>query len=187
MASEEFAARGFEKASYNTIIEKCKLSKGVMYYYFDDKLDLFNTILEEANDCYLQYIGEWKSCKTRDEFWAQVKELFYKSMAFFEEDPKAARLVAMSMNHPEILSKTYAQLEAASASWFLQVLKEGQSLEAVREDIPMDYLLRLIFGFGQASDQWMLSKWHSSSLTDLMNDAEIVYSVFKEFLSPGNR
>lgn len=155
-----------------------------MYYYFNDKLDLFNTILDEANDSYLEYVGAWKKCSTDDEFWAQVKELFYQSMAFFEEDPRAARLLTMSMNHPEILSRTYAQLEAASSSWFIEVLKEGQTLKAVRQDIPMEYMLRLIFGFGQASDQWMLSKWQSSSLTDLMNDAEIVFRVFKEFLSP---
>ena len=83
VASEEFAAHGFENASYNAIIEKCKLSKGVMYYYFDDKLDLFQTILSEANQSYLDYIGQWKNCSNKDEFWAQIKEIFYQSMAFF--------------------------------------------------------------------------------------------------------
>ncbi|HMO23287.1 MAG TPA: TetR/AcrR family transcriptional regulator, partial [Candidatus Melainabacteria bacterium] len=183
-ASEEFAAHGFENASYNAIIEKCKLSKGVMYYYFDDKLDLFQTILSEANQSYLEYIGHWKSCSNKDEFWAQIKEIFYQSMAFFEEDPRAARLVAMSMKHPEILSRTYEQLEAISSSWFIRVISEGQELGAVRDDIPMDYLLRLIFGMGQASDQWMLSKWQESSLSDLMKDAELVFKIFREFLDP---
>ncbi|HMP51360.1 MAG TPA: TetR/AcrR family transcriptional regulator [Candidatus Melainabacteria bacterium] len=184
VASEEFAAHGFENASYNAIIEKCKLSKGVMYYYFDDKLDLFQTILSEANQSYLEYIGHWKSCSNKDEFWAQIKEIFYQSMAFFEEDPRAARLVAMSMKHPEILSRTYEQLEAISSSWFIRVISEGQELGAVRDDIPMDYLLRLIFGMGQASDQWMLSKWQESSLSDLMKDAELVFKIFREFLDP---
>ena len=37
---------GFEQASYNRIIERAGLSKGAMYYYFDDKLDLYVTVLE---------------------------------------------------------------------------------------------------------------------------------------------
>ena len=88
------------------------------------------------------------------------------------------------MKHPEILSRTYEQLEALSSSWFIRVISEGQQLGAVRDDIPMDYLLRLIFGMGQASDQWMLSKWQESSLSDLMKDAELVFKIFREFLDP---
>ena len=47
-AAEEFAARGFEAASYNRIIERAGTSKGAMYYYFEDKADLFTTVVAEA-------------------------------------------------------------------------------------------------------------------------------------------
>ena len=184
VASEEFANHGYEKASYNSIIEKCKLSKGVMYYYFDDKRDLFNTIINEANESYLDFIGVWKECQNKDEYWNQVKELFLKSIAFFDQDPRAARLVTMSLKSPDILSETYKQLEQSATGWFTDVLKEGQTLNAVRDDIPMDYLVRLVFGFGQASDQWMLSRWETSSQTEMMQDMDTIFNLLVEFLSP---
>ena len=34
-------AHGFENASLNRIIKKAGISKGAMYYYFDDKMDLY--------------------------------------------------------------------------------------------------------------------------------------------------
>lgn len=186
VASEEFANHGYEKASYNAIIEKCNLSKGVMYYYFDDKRDLFNTIINEANESYLDFIGVWKECGKKEEYWAQIRELFLKSIAFFDKDPRAARLVSMSLKSPDILSETYKQLEHSATGWFTDVLKQGQSLSAVRDDIPMDYLVKLVFGFGQASDQWMLSKWESSSQTEMMQDIDTVFNLLVEFLSPKN-
>ena len=184
VASHEFAEHGFEKASYNAIIEKCGLSKGVMYYYFDDKRDLFNTILADANQSYLECMGEWKSCKTKDQFWNQVKLSFDKTMEFFSQDPRAARLVTMSMNSPDVLTETYKQLEESSSNWFVEVLSEGQDIKAVRSDIPMDYLIHLVFAIGKASDQWMLSRWEDADESSIAKDINIAFDVFKSFLSP---
>jgi AcrR family transcriptional regulator len=41
VAAAEFAAHGFTDASYNRIIQRAGISKGAMYYYFDDQEDLF--------------------------------------------------------------------------------------------------------------------------------------------------
>ena len=154
-----------------------------MYYYFDDKQDLFNTILDDANQSYLDYIGTWKKADSKQKFWKQVKELFVKSMAFFEEDTRAARLVSMSMKSPDVLTETYKQLEQSSSTWFVEVISEGQKLKAVRDDIPQDYLIMLIFAFGQASDQWLLSKWQTAEKEELFKDSELVFNLFKQFLS----
>lgn len=184
VASHEFAEHGFEKASYNSIIEKCGLSKGVMYYYFDDKRDLFNTILADANQCYLEFMGQWKSCQNAEQFWDQVKECFDRTMVFFAEDPRAGRLISMSMSSPDVLTETYKQLEESSSNWFITVLSEGQSINAVRKDIPMDYLLHLVFAIGKASDQWMLSRWEESDESSIAKDIEIAFNLFRSFLSP---
>ena len=90
----------------------------------------------------------------------------------------------MSLKSPDVLSETYRQLEQSSSAWFSFVLGEGQKVKAVREDIPMDYLVMLVFGFGQASDQWMLSKWQSKKEEELLEDIEMVFNIFKQFLSP---
>ena len=45
-AAEEFAEKGFEAASINRIIRASGMSKGSVYYYVEDKADLFATTFQ---------------------------------------------------------------------------------------------------------------------------------------------
>eukprot|EP01037_Dinobryon_pediforme_P025723 gene25723-27980_t len=47
-AKDEFAKRGLAGARIDTIAEKAKANKGMIYHYFGGKEDLFRVILEEA-------------------------------------------------------------------------------------------------------------------------------------------
>ena len=57
-AATEFAARGYDGASYNRIIERSGVSKGAMYYYFEDKADLYATVLGHALEGLGERIGD---------------------------------------------------------------------------------------------------------------------------------
>ena len=48
VSKQEFATHGYEGASYNKIIQKIGISKGSMYYYFENKEDLFVTCFLDA-------------------------------------------------------------------------------------------------------------------------------------------
>ena len=45
-AAQEFATYGFDDASMNRILETVQMSKGAAYYYFEDKVDLFFTVIQ---------------------------------------------------------------------------------------------------------------------------------------------
>src|SRR5262252_8141148 len=45
IAAQEFAAHGFEGASLNRILEEAQIGKSSAYYYFEDKADLFCTVI----------------------------------------------------------------------------------------------------------------------------------------------
>src|SRR5512139_3840989 len=45
-AAAEFSEHGFRHASLNHVIEALDLSKGVFYYYFDSKADLFGAVVD---------------------------------------------------------------------------------------------------------------------------------------------
>ena len=49
VSKQEFATHGYEGASYNKIIQKIGISKGSMYYYFENKEDLFITCLDRKS------------------------------------------------------------------------------------------------------------------------------------------
>src|SRR5260221_13809522 len=50
VAAQEFADYGFEDASINRILERAGMSKGAAYYYFEDKADLFITVVRYCSE-----------------------------------------------------------------------------------------------------------------------------------------
>src|SRR5579863_4741571 len=50
VAAQEFATHGYADASINRILERAAMSKGAVYYYFSDKLDLFGAVLTYSLD-----------------------------------------------------------------------------------------------------------------------------------------
>ena len=56
-AMRELAARGPEGASLNKVLADVGLSKGVAYYYFDDREDLFVTVISRVVDLAVRTIG----------------------------------------------------------------------------------------------------------------------------------
>ncbi len=49
-ALEEFTKQGYAKASTNTIVEKAEISKGMLFYYFNNKQTLFNFLIDYGID-----------------------------------------------------------------------------------------------------------------------------------------
>jgi AcrR family transcriptional regulator len=49
-AAQEFATSGFDDASVNRILETVQMSKGAAYYYFEDKVDLFFTVIHYCTE-----------------------------------------------------------------------------------------------------------------------------------------
>lgn len=48
VAMQEFARKGFKKASTNEIVQKAEISKGALFHYFSSKWDLFEFLCEYA-------------------------------------------------------------------------------------------------------------------------------------------
>ncbi len=69
-AALEFAARGYGGGSVNRIIDQAGISKGSLYYYFDDKEDLFATVMEQASTRMMEGMGMPPTdALTADTFW----------------------------------------------------------------------------------------------------------------------
>ena len=56
-AAEEFATHGYTGASLNRIIERAGTSKGAMYYYFEDKADLYATVVRDTVSRFVAWCG----------------------------------------------------------------------------------------------------------------------------------
>src|SRR5687768_9358643 len=80
IAAEEFAEHGYEAASYNRIIERSGLSKGAVYYYFDDKEDLYTTVLRDAMQRLVLDVGEMNAATDAASFWREFERWYVRSL-----------------------------------------------------------------------------------------------------------
>ncbi len=167
-ARAEFSAHGYRRSSQNRIIEAAGVSKGAMYYYFDDKADLYLTVIRRqfAGFGEVMTIGDFT---TADEFWAEVEDLFTRSTAFYAQSPDTlalARSVARTVTSygpppgfQELLGELYGVVE--------KIVVRGQEVGAVRTDLPTSLIVDLAMKIGEAIDYWVAEHWTELDMNEL--------------------
>ena len=165
-AAEEFAARGYEAASLNRIIERAGSNKGSFYYYFDDKADLLRTAVERAAARAMAEV-EFPSLQdlTAETFWARVREVALSSLPMIERDSWYMRLMRAFYRlreEPAALEATSVVLEG-SRGLVVAFVRRGQELGVVRRDLPVDLLVEIYMAADQAGDRWMMRHWDEFS------------------------
>ena len=156
-ASAEFAAKGFAGASYNAIIRDAGLSKGAMYYYFADKADLCRTVLERMVAELGEAAGELGPFDDAESFWREIAAYAGRATARAFETPQLAelgRLVYGEGSSSEVLEPLVARAE----QWCAGLLREGQRVGAVRDDLPLDFLATAIMGLLVHTDRYVATR-----------------------------
>jgi TetR/AcrR family transcriptional regulator len=96
-ASDEFARIGFEGARMDRIAERCKVSKNMLYYYFQSKEGLFVAALERM---YQGLRDQQKDLSVHDsDPVAALERLIRQTFLAFESNPGAIRLMNEENKH----------------------------------------------------------------------------------------
>jgi len=167
-AATEFAERGFDSASYNRIIQTSGVSKGAMYYYFDDKRDLYLTVLRAAEQRATDAIGPLGDFDDANSFWDALGALYRRVTVFFAAEPLAAGLIKTAYSGGPVADAAYREFIERMSKRFEQVLARGVGVGAVRSDLPLDLLLEVSLATGEAMDRWALT--HLDRLAELGPD-----------------
>ena len=101
VSKQEFATHGYEEASYNKIIQKIGISKGSMYYYFENKEDLFITCFLDA---FAHATGSFGFDYASFPF-ENNKELYWDSIKMF-----SSKQWNDVLHHPSTVDVTYASI-----------------------------------------------------------------------------
>lgn len=158
----EFAAYGFHDASLNRIIDAAGISKGSMYYYFDDKEDLFAHATRVEFEHLFAELGPLDPPDEPgpDAFWSAVHAYYLRSMTAMAARPKLAALVRawLATSGNATLQQAQQDLERELLPWVLHTLTAGQASGAVRTDLPSGLLIAVALAMGRAMDTWLLTQ-----------------------------
>ena len=186
-AGEEFADKGYERASINQIIKRAGISKGSLYYYFEDKADLFSTVFTHATERFLELSGGLNFDElTAENFWDQLEESARRGIRHARSNSWFIRLSRSYFNSPKLSQGTGPANKVRE--WALRYqerfLRCGQELGVVRSDVPIDYLLQITMAVGETSDRMLLNRWDEMSDADLEEFLQIQLDLYKRILSP---
>ena len=191
-AAYEFAEKGYERASLNRMIKEAGLSKGTFYYYFEDKADLFVTVMRVKLPSEA-WITESGLMETQDPtaFWAALKALEVGKYAYLGQYPDVARLAealgGLAASNLENASlAAYAEERVAEVK---AMLEYGRRIAAVRGDLPMPLLIKLWTGVERSLSEWIFQDWEVLSQLERQQRGDVAvdtfYRVFQGTMSDG--
>ncbi len=185
-AAEEFAARGFDGTSLNRLIDRLGVSKGSFYYYFDDKADLFSTVLDHAWGKVLPADALDVTALGVEDFWPQLEALMREARVKIRENPwliGIARLMYYPPDIPEVRS-SLAEKFATARQWQAELIRRGQQLGVVRNDLPVELLQALLTGADESGDRWLAANWDRFDDSEIERFASEVFDIFRRMLEP---
>ena len=189
IAAEEFAEHGYEAASYNRIIERSGLSKGAVYYYFDDKEDLYTTVLRDAMQRLVLDVGDMKAATDPASFWREFERWYVRSLRAFQQEPSA---VGLARSLLKAITRGSAggvlvELRSLARTWLDRIIEQGQSLGAIRTDLPADLLGSVLAGLEEAIDLWLGERIGAMSADEIERTAAMLTGLYRDVAEPKRR
>jgi AcrR family transcriptional regulator len=170
-AADEFADRGYDGASLNRILEKSGMSKSSLYYYFDDKADLFTTLVERATAYLLREVGGFDIDKlTTDNYWSEIEALSRRSADVMSRNDwylKLGRAFYRLRGDKRNLSHLAGFLDL-SRRWVEAFVCKGQELGVVRTDLPDSLLIDSAMSLTEVLDRWGVDHWNDYDAAERM-------------------
>ena len=185
-AALEFASHGFEKASYNRIIAAAGVSKGAMYYYFDDKADLFTTVVVTAAESAFGGMRALPPIENRSQFWSVLSGMLDEVFALLARDPELAGLFRAVYTAPGLEAGVgpAASLLERSREVVSELLETGRKVGAVREDVDAGLLEAAVTGLGTGLDRWFAERYEGLSPQDLARFGEQSLELVRCLVAP---
>jgi AcrR family transcriptional regulator len=169
-AADEFAERGYAGASLSRIIDAAGISKGSLYYYFNDKEDLFATTVKVAMRRLVEAAGGFDlDALTPETYWDALRAFGMRSVELYSRDAWYVRFglaFARLRDEPEAGRAVRPALDWGRRITH-DVLARGRELGTVRRDLPLDLLVEVTMAVDEAGDRWFAEHHEEYEPADL--------------------
>ena len=178
----EFAEKGYKYASTNEIVKRAGIGKGMLFYYFNSKKELYYFLVNYCIDSVMeQFVGKIDTSIT--DVIERLAHISYLKLKYFKENPEISHfLVTFFLKEteplPEELQKKYERMFQIGMDK-VYVFNQIQ-YDSFRDDIDPKKAVQLI--------EWMLSgyqrdfmqKYQGKGIDDIPLDE--LWNDFDEYL-----
>ncbi len=188
-AAQEFAAEGYEGASLGWIAEESGFSKPALYYYFEDKADLYATVVRESWQRLSPQGHVDLEGLDRETFWPALEAYHLATFDRTREEPWLAAVWKLAYHPPPsgAGAGAIAEVFEAGRSFLKQLLRRGQLLGVVRMDWPEDLLIAVFTGLDNAADHWLVDNWETLGPDAVYRLSKQVFETMQLAVAPPGR
>jgi TetR/AcrR family transcriptional regulator, transcriptional repressor of aconitase len=185
IAAQEFAKHGFQGTSYNRLLERAGVGKSSAYYYFEDKQDLFLTVVAHCYEEFFKVLQQLPPPTSAGEFWQYVEQLNLHGLEFMQQEPIAAAVMqAFSLERSQLDLLRSPKLLATLEGSYVELIQAGQALGAVRTDLPLELMLGASTALSAACDQWFIEHAKDAGPAELKRLAGSFAELSRRLLQP---
>lgn len=186
-AATELAENGYEGASIASVVERAGASKSAVYYYFEDKEDLFQTVLERSIQDAMATVGDHDPADIESDFWGTLRRKKRAILEHFAGRPveQAIWRLAMSVRskshpHPACIGAMHNEVRRR----WITVLETGRRTGAVRTDLDLELAVNLLLAVDGVLQQNFILEIKTFNAEDLDAQVERTVDLIERLLRP---
>jgi len=144
-AFDEFGRHGYKKASTNRIVKEAGISKGMLFYYFNNKAELYHDLIDKGVNCIKdEYL--LKIDITETDFIERYKQMAMLKIKAYDERPAEFHFFGSLYLNPgdDVLSDEALTLLNETREIGFSRVYENIDTTLFRQDIPTDTCMRMI-------------------------------------------
>jgi AcrR family transcriptional regulator len=148
-AKKLFSRKGYYLTHISHIINEAKIARGTVYQYFDNKDDIFITLLEE-------FYANWRNLISFDQTNTDLNDISAKTyfqhrirqtLLFLSKDPDLCNIVLRKgLGLPAKVSMLTDRFDKKVISLIAEDLKVGQQFKTVRETLNVESTAVMLAG-----------------------------------------
>lgn len=186
VAAMMFAEHGYDGTSYNELLRQIGMGKSQAYYYFEDKADFFITAVAAVYEGYYELVARLPEPVSAAQFWEHVEKLHLMGFDYQADTPISAHLSLAALRSSVRFQLADALLhgEGTTREQHRRWIRLGQTLGAVRTDLPEEMLVEMSVSQALFVDEWFASHHLESSRAERKKLAAQFSDVSRRMFQP---
>lgn len=177
----EFAQRGYEKASTNTIIKEAGISKGILFHYFKNKRSLFLYIVDYCIRFFLEEYKKYPLTETGDIFQRLI-ELGVIKLKITHANPEISKIVVGTyVNSPEDIRSEIERKYRPLSREFMATAFQEIDYSKFREGVNTPKAIQILILFLEALGEKYLKDYQGKE-QDLLQDVDKIMEEYCEYM-----
>jgi AcrR family transcriptional regulator len=169
-----------------SIAKAAGVTKSLLYYYFEDRLDLLATLYELVSTTLGAILGPLPEGASASEFWDWIEGVYRNVLAVVAPQPVLMAFVVrvLSEVNSGVTPPGFEKHVARTTNGVAALVDLGQRCSALRSDLPQPLLLSAVMALMGTCDRWIVAEAQEGRLSEAT--AATVVQLYKSaFASPG--